>query len=242
MQERLEANIPSFTLDLADRILRKRLENDESHAREEIIRKRREEEVREITDFSKEHIEKVKLYDEAFAKDYDIERKKSETRRVLKAHEIAQLRLDGMFSLGAYDDEDLDEEALRLADTIVKQKTHGLGGLGGISDRDLKIPPYAIRGFGGCTQLSYLPVKILAYLETKNRVYEEAWDRWLFLSNRHHEAQDTNKRKRNEGDDESKGGWVDVAADNAMNVTTQPETAITTGMKQISFKFHTIKK
>lgn len=242
LQERLEANIPSFTLDLADRILRKRLENDELYAREEQIRKRHEEEVREITDFSKEQMEKVKLYDEAFAKDYDIERKKSETRRVLKAHEIAQLRLDGMFSLGAYDDEDLDEEALRLADTIVKQKTHGLGGLGGISDRDLKIPPHAIRGFGGCTQLSYLPVKILAYLETKNRVYEEAWDRWTFLSSRHHESHETTKRKRDEGDEESKGGWVAIEEESPMDVVVQPETSITNGMKLISFKLQAAKK
>jgi hypothetical protein len=98
----------------------------------------------------------------------------------MKASRIAQHRIEsgvlhGSTGIEEYDD---DAEAMRLADVIVA-RAQGFGASYGLAPALLRLDPRDIRGYGGCTQPFFVPLRLLAYLESKRRVYEEARERWL---------------------------------------------------------------
>ena len=80
LQEKLEKLLNSFTVDVADRILRGQLINEEKYKKENENRQREEEIDEEQRKYRAEELGRLKREDEHFARDHDIELRKAETR------------------------------------------------------------------------------------------------------------------------------------------------------------------
>ena len=80
LQDKLEKLLNSFTVDVADRILRGQLINEEKYKKENDTRQREEEIDEEQRKYRAEELGRLKREDEHFARDHDIELRKAETR------------------------------------------------------------------------------------------------------------------------------------------------------------------
>ena len=80
LQEKLERLLNSFSVDVADKLLRGQLINEEKYKKESAVRQREEEIEKELRLYRAEELGRLKREDEHFARDHDIELRKAETR------------------------------------------------------------------------------------------------------------------------------------------------------------------
>lgn len=99
-QVRLEGLLGMFTIEIAEKLERNRIEVEVDGIMDELAQQREEE--RKLQEFKQAQLEKLKAEDEVFARDHDIEAKKEETRQRMK--EIAFKKRFGMEQMDEGDD------------------------------------------------------------------------------------------------------------------------------------------
>lgn len=152
-QKRLEDVIALFSVDLAERILRTRIQQELVEKENSIIRKQKEEEAAMLANYTKSLVDELKEEDEMFAKDFDVELKKRETDLLLKARMIAQKRKFGDIHEQGDDEGD---EVLGLAEAILAKEQ-------GYDETKLK----DLFGYGGSSNQPHLPVHLIRFIESK---------------------------------------------------------------------------
>ena len=152
-QKRLEEVIALFSVDLAERILRTRIQQELVEKENSIIRKQKEEEAAMLANYTKSLVDELKEEDEMFAKDFDVELKKRETDLLLKARMIAQKRKFGDIHEQGDDEGD---EVLGLAEAILAKEQ-------GYDETKLK----DLFGYGGSSNQPHLPVHLIRFIESK---------------------------------------------------------------------------
>lgn len=107
-EEKLEGLMPKFTLNLADRVVCARVIMKENQQIEEERRKKKLLDDEETKILEEKMIEDYKKTDKMFAADFDIELKKKQTEKQLKAQleakKLAALQADGIMKAAAADD------------------------------------------------------------------------------------------------------------------------------------------
>ena len=144
MKDKLERLLNSFTVELADKVVRLRLVNEEKNAYDGVIRQREREIADEERRFKEAEFERMKQGDEHFARDHDVDAKKSDTRKQLLAHSLAQSLRAAREGFGSMDDGDvggsidmdIDGQEGLLAMAVSSHHAVG-GGLGGYADADM---------------------------------------------------------------------------------------------------------
>eukprot|EP01038_Epipyxis_sp_PR26KG_P013845 gene13845-18568_t len=90
LQSKLESLLVQFSLVLCDRIQRTLIVNRENDVREMERRKKREKELEDERLFEQKIRDEMKADDQIFADDYDVEKKKLETKQQLETHLLQQ--------------------------------------------------------------------------------------------------------------------------------------------------------
>jgi len=152
-QKKLEEIIALFSVDLTEKILRNRIQQELVEKENSIRRKQKEDEAAMLANYTKSLVDELKEEDEMFAKDFDVEQKKKETDLLLKARMIAQKRKFG--DIHEQVDEEGDE-VLGLAEAILAKEQ-------GYDEAKLK----ELFGYGGSTNQPYLPVHLIRFIESK---------------------------------------------------------------------------
>ena len=148
LKEKLERLLHAFTVELADKVVRLRLVNEEKNAYDGVIRQREREIADEERRFKEAEFERMKQDDEHFARDHDVDAKKSDTRKQLLAHSLAQSLRAAREGFGSMDDGDgatsmdvdMDGQDSLLAMAVASHHATGGvggGGLGGVADADM---------------------------------------------------------------------------------------------------------
>jgi len=163
LKDKLERLLYSFTVELADKVVRLRLVNEEKNAYDGVIRQREQEIAEEERRFKEAEFERMKQGDEHFARDHDVDAKKSDTRKQLLAHSLAQSLRAAREGFGGMDDDgngggsidmDIDGQEGLLAMAVSSQHAAGVGGvgeLGNYADADLVASAMVMSGMAMST-------------------------------------------------------------------------------------------
>jgi hypothetical protein len=174
-EEKLEHLLPRFTLGLADRLECCRLHNKEFRQIEESKRLRKLKDEEETRQLEQAMIEDYKKSDKMFAADYDIDMKRKQTEKQLKAQVDAKKMsvIEGTSTINksTMQDELLadDLSSPNLSPEISPTSRHPHGDKG----NENKAIPCLVNGFGIGGQI---PKRFQENLETKALLRKKAWD------------------------------------------------------------------
>jgi hypothetical protein len=174
-EEKLENLLPRFTLGLTDRIECCRLQNKEFRQMEESKRLRKLKDEEETRQLEQAMIEDYKKSDKMFAADYDIDMKRKQTEKLLKAQVDAKKMsvIEGTSTIikSTIQDELLadDLSSPNLSPEISPTSLHPHGDKG----NENKAIPCLVYGYGIGGQI---PKRFQENLETKALLRRRAWD------------------------------------------------------------------
>jgi hypothetical protein len=167
-EEKLENLLPRFTLTMADRIECARITNKELKEKEEVDRLRRIRDEEETKEIEQKMIESYKQTDKMFALDRDVELKKKQTEKQVKAHVEAKKMavVESAIAPKATDEMLVDDMSSPNMSPEISPTLHS-------EKMNETAIPSLIYGYGVAGQL---PKRFHYLLDVKAAVRRKAWD------------------------------------------------------------------